>query len=257
MLLNGKSRGEGSPLVLIHGLFGDLDNLGGLAKSLAQHFCVYQIDLPNHGQSYHTESMDYQSQSDAVIAWMNAQRLETVTLVGHSMGGKVAMAIAQRFPERVSQLVVMDIAPVDYQVSRHDNVFNALRETQTVTLENRQQAQSIMNRTIENTGVTQFLLKSLYKTDHGHYDWRFNIDNLYHGYRDIMGWTAFGPYSGPTLFVKGQNSEYIQSAHRDTIVAQFPQSKAHMVAGTGHWLHAEKPAVVASVIERFLMSGER
>jgi len=147
VLLNGKSRGEGSPLVLIHGLFGDLDNLGGLAKSLAQHFCVYQIDLPNHGQSYHIKSMDYQSQSDAVIAWMNAQHLETVTLVGHSMGGKVAMAIAQRFPERVSQLVVMDIAPVDYQVSRHDNVFNALRETQTVTLENRQQAQSIMNRT--------------------------------------------------------------------------------------------------------------
>ncbi|OOE90807.1 alpha/beta fold hydrolase [Salinivibrio sharmensis] len=257
MLFNGKSRGEGSPLVLIHGLFGDLDNLGGLAKTLADHFCVYQIDLPNHGRSYHTESTDYQSQSDAVVAWMDGQQLESAIIVGHSMGGKVAMAVAQRFPERVEQLVVMDIAPVDYQVSRHDNVFKALHQTQRVTLKSRQQAQTIMNESIENPGVSQFLLKSLYKTDHGHYAWRFNIDNLYHGYRDIMGWTEFGQYSGPTLFVKGQNSEYILPDHREAIVAQFPHSKAHMVAGTGHWLHAEKPAVVASVIERFLMPSER
>jgi len=257
VLLNEKSRGEGSPLVLIHGLFGNLDNLGGLAKTLADHFCVYQIDLPNHGQSYHTKQVDYQAQSDAVVAWMDHHQLDKVTLVGHSMGGKVAMAIAQRFPERVTQLVVMDIAPVDYQVNRHDAVFTALKRTQNTPLTSRQQAQSIMDETIENPGVTQFLLKSLYKTDQGHYAWRFNIDNLYHGYRDIMGWQAFGQYSGPTLFVKGQQSEYILPEHRDAIIEQFPHSKAHMVAGTGHWLHAEKPAVVANVIERFLMPGER
>lgn len=255
--LNYKIQGEGQPLVLIHGLFGSLDNLGGLAKVLAEHYTVYQIDLPNHGLSDRIDNVDYLSQADAVNTFLDQQSLNEVTLIGHSMGGKVAMMLAQRHPEKVKSLVVMDIAPVAYQVRRHDDVFAGLNASANQPIQNRKEAESILAEHIEEPGVRQFLLKSLAKTDDGTFDWRFNIKALEAGYLDITGWPEAGVYSGPTLFLKGGNSDYIDTPHRTAIERQFPKAKAHVVANTGHWLHAEKPETVARVIIRFLTNSER
>ncbi|MDD1782350.1 alpha/beta fold hydrolase [Enterovibrio sp. ZSDZ35] len=257
MFLNFKIQGEGEPLLLIHGLFGSLDNLGGLARVLAEHYKVYQIDLPNHGLSPRSLNVDYASQADAVLAFLDQQDLNCISVVGHSMGGKVAMMMATRYPERIKQLVVMDIAPVRYQVRRHDNVFSGLNASMQQPINSRKDAEAKLADHIVDPGVRQFLLKSLARQEDGTFDWRFNVDALEANYEDITGWTNVGQYPGNTLFLKGGESDYISAEHRDEIEAQFPNAKAHVVANTGHWLHAEKPETVARVITRFLTKSER
>ncbi len=130
MLLNYKSTGEGKPVILIHGLFGSLDNLGLLGKALSSHYRVIQIDLPNHGMSYQPPEFTYQSLAADVLALLDHLDLEKTVLIGHSMGGKVAMALAQQHPERVEKLIVLDMAPYDYGVHRHKNVFAGLTASQ-------------------------------------------------------------------------------------------------------------------------------
>lgn len=255
--LNFKIQGEGKPLLLIHGLFGSLDNLGGLAKVLAEHYQVYQIDLPNHGQSPRSESVDYVSQATAVKEFLDQQKLEKVTVVGHSMGGKVAMMLAQLYPDYLEDLVVMDIAPVEYKVRRHDSVLAGLNASMAQPILSRKEAEAKLAEHIVEPGVRQFLLKSLAKTEDGTFDWRFNVPTLEARYADITGWQEHAIFEGDTLFLKGANSDYISAEHREDIERQFPRAKAHVIANTGHWLHAEKPDTVARVITRFLTNSER
>ncbi|WP_028024974.1 alpha/beta fold hydrolase [Enterovibrio calviensis] len=257
MFLNYKIQGEGRPLLLIHGLFGSLDNLGGLARVLSEHYKVYQIDLPNHGQSPRSQNVDYISQANAVKDFMTQQGLESTSVVGHSMGGKVAMMLAISHPKMIDQLVVMDIAPVAYQERRHDAVLEGLNASMKSPITNRKIAEAILAEHIQEPGVRQFLLKSLAKQENGEFAWRFNVDVLERNYDDITGWPANGHYDGDTLFLKGADSDYISAAHREEIERQFPQAKAHVIANTGHWLHAEKPDTVSRVITRFLTKSER
>lgn len=257
MQLNYKIQGEGQPLLLIHGLFGSLDNLGGLAKVLSEHYKVYQIDLPNHGLSPRSDSVDYLSQATAVQDFLTQQALDCVSVIGHSMGGKVAMMLAQLNPQLVKDLVVMDIAPVAYHVRRHDHVFAGLNASKAETMTSRKQAEAILATQIADAGVRQFLLKSLARNDDGTFGWRFNVAALETHYADITGWHEHGRFMGKTLFLKGGDSDYISAEHREAIERQFPNVKAHVVANTGHWLHAEKPEAVARVITRFLTNSER
>ncbi|PKF50515.1 alpha/beta fold hydrolase [Enterovibrio nigricans] len=257
MFLNFKIQGNGEPLLLIHGLFGSLDNLGGLARVLAEQYKVYQIDLPNHGLSPRSLNVDYVSQAAAVMAFLDQQDLTCVSVVGHSMGGKVAMMLATQYPDRIKQLVVMDIAPVSYQVRRHDNVFAGLNASKQLPLRSRKEAEAKLAEHIVDPGVRQFLLKSLARQEDGTFDWRFNVDTLEANYEDITGWTKLDQFGGSTLFLKGSESDYISAEHRGEIEAQFPNAKAHVVANTGHWLHAEKPETVARVITRFLTKSVR
>lgn len=243
--------------MLIHGLFGSLDNLGGLARVLADHYKVYQIDLPNHGQSPRSDDVTYPSQASAVKDFITQQGLNHVSVVGHSMGGKVAMAFAMANPDLVDQLVVMDIAPVQYRVRRHDAVLAGLNATMQTPIANRKEAEQTLSQHVKEPGVRQFLLKSLAKQDDGHFNWRFNVAALEANYDDITDWPLNGVFDKKTLFLKGADSDYIAAEHRDSIERQFPQAKAHVVAGTGHWLHAEKPDTVARVITRFLTKSER
>ncbi|WP_407330871.1 alpha/beta fold hydrolase [Enterovibrio sp. 27052020O] len=257
MFLNYKIQGEGRPLLLIHGLFGSLDNLGGLARVLAEHYQVYQIDLPNHGLSPRSEHVDYLSQANAVKEFLFQQDLDHVSVVGHSMGGKVAMMLAITNPGLVDQLVVMDIAPVNYEVRRHDAVFAGLHASVQSPITSRKEAEVRLAEHIQEPGVRQFLLKSLAKNENGQFEWRFNIDALETHYSEITGWTANGKFDGDTLFLKGADSDYISAQHREDIERQFPHAKAHVIANTGHWLHAEKPDTVARVITRFLTKSGR
>lgn len=249
--LNYKLQGAGHTIVLIHGLFGNLDNLGLLARDLVNDYQVLSIDLRNHGLSFHSATHDYQSMAQDVIALLEHLSLDRYTLIGHSMGGKVAMKIASLATSKVEKLVVLDMAPVHYQVRRHDNVFAGLHAVEQQKPTSRKQALDVLAQHIELDGVRQFLSKSLYK-DGDHLAWRFNVTSLFANYANILAWETVEPTAIATLFVKGADSDYLQAEHQSQIQAQFPNAKAHVIANTGHWLHAEKPAEVLRVIRRFL-----
>lgn len=254
-LLHFKEQGQGPAVVLIHGLFGSLDNLGLLARTLSEHCRVISLDLRNHGASFHSDEMSYPQQAADVIALLDHLALDKVAIVGHSMGGKVAMQVAKQAPARVGRLVVADIAPVAYPHARHQNVFAGLNATLANPPQSRAEAEALLARYVEIPGVRQFLLKSFAKGESG-WGWRFNVPALERNYANIMGWPDDRTrFEGPTLFIKGGDSDYVQPQYTETVMAQFPAAKARVIAGTGHWLHAEKPVLFNKLVVDFLSTG--
>lgn len=258
--LNYRIAGEGKPLVLLHGLFGSLENLGGISQRLQDQWQVHALDQRNHGRSPHTDTMDYPAMAEDVLAYLDRQGLERVSLLGHSMGGKTAMELALSHPERVERLVVADIAPVTYQ-PRHDNVLAGLDAIDPARLDSRQEADRVLQEYVEMAPVRQFLLKNLVRAGAdeagaGNFRWRLNLPAIKACYENLaQAPSAQGPFRGPTLFIKGSESAYIQDKHRDTVARLFPDARLRIIQGTGHWLHAEKPDTFATLCRRFL-SGE-
>ncbi len=239
------------PVLLIHGLFGGLENLNALAKHLSNDFDVISMDVRNHGNSFHSNEMTYPLMADDVLALLAHLNIEKLHIVGHSMGGKIAMQFALHHPNMVDKLVIADIAPVQYQHS-HEQVINGLKSIHLDSLQNRKEADQQLASYVEEIGVRQFLLKNLVKSEHG-FTWRANINNIANAYENIIaGNAADSPFLGDTLFIKGSNSDYITSEHRELIMRYFPNSKARVMSGVGHWLHAEKPVVFNKIVENFM-----
>ncbi|MGU3413470.1 esterase [Enterobacteriaceae bacterium C34A] len=236
-----------SPIVLVHGLFGSLDNLGILARDLVADHDILQVDMRNHGLSERSPEMTYPAMAQDLIDTMDANGIEKATLIGHSMGGKAVMAVTALAPERVEKLVAIDIAPVNYQVRRHDEIFAAINAVTQAGVATRQQAAEAMRQHVKEEGVIQFLLKSFVDGE-----WRFNVPVLWDQYPHIVGWETIPAWDRPALFIPGGNSPYVTAEYRDTLLAQFPQARAHVIAGAGHWVHAEKPDAVLRAIRRYL-----
>lgn len=252
MRLNYKQTGQGEPVILIHGLFGSLENLNVIANALSDHFLVTNIDLRNHGRSPHSTSMNYPSMAQDVVELMDNLNIERAHIIGHSMGGKVAMQLAHSFEYRVDRLVVLDIAPVAYK-PRHTNIFKALNNIVNQNITDRKHADSLMQEYIEEAGVRQFLLKSLAKNEHGDFQWRFNLATLHDKYENILAdIKANDSCLCDTLFIKGHESDYILPTYRDIIMSRFTNAKAKIIHGAGHWLHAQKPDAVNKSILDFL-----
>ncbi|WP_395756371.1 alpha/beta fold hydrolase [Edwardsiella ictaluri] len=247
LLLRAPQPPSQPPLLLIHGLFGSLDNLGQLARSLNPQRDVLLVDLRNHGQSPHTPEMNYDLLVGDLIALIDAYGLAPLDIIGHSMGGKAAMRLAALAPQRLRRLVVLDIAPVAYPTRRHDTVFAALNAVTAAAAQTRPQAAQILRRFLPQEGVVQFLLKSFHQGR-----WRFNLAALQQHYPQILGWQPQGHHQGATLFIKGADSPYILDDYRGAIARQFPRARAHVVSGSGHWLHAEQPDNVLRAVRRFL-----
>ncbi|EGA69322.1 putative esterase/lipase YbfF [Vibrio sinaloensis DSM 21326] len=250
-LLNYKIEGQGQPIILLHGLFGNLDNLGLLARDLKVDHQVVSLDLRNHGQSFQSEHHDYELMARDVVELLESLAIEDYILIGHSMGGKVAMKVAQADQAKVKKLIVLDMAPVKYTQNRHDNVFNGLKAVLAQKPATRKQALEILAQHIELEGVRQFLGKSLYNTG-SHLSWRFNVASLWDNYWNILGWNPLNKISTPTLFIKGGDSDYLTAEHQPEVQKQFSQARAHVIANTGHWLHAEKPAEVLRSIRKYI-----
>ncbi|GAM61274.1 esterase ybfF [Vibrio ishigakensis] len=250
--LHYKDQGDGEIIILIHGLFGSLDNLGLLARDLVKDHRVISVDLRNHGRSFHSDDHSYQAQAFDVLNLLNHLKIENATLVGHSMGGKVAMRLASLAPQIISKMIIMDMAPVSYQVDRHANVFAGILAVENGAPTARSEAMDLMATEIEMDGVRQFLSKSLYK-DGDRLAWRFNHRVLKSWYWEITGWETLAPNPVSTLFIKGADSDYITAEYQAQILQQFPNAKAHVIANTGHWLHAEKPEMVLRTIRKFLI----
>lgn len=244
---SAQSPNNNSPIVLVHGLFGSLDNLGVLARDLVTDHDILQVDMRNHGLSGRSPEMTYAAMAQDLLDTLDANHLEKVTLIGHSMGGKAVMALTALAPERISGLVVIDVAPVDYDVRRHDEIFAAITAVTDAGVSTRQQAAAIMREHLNEEGVVQFLLKSFVDGQ-----WRFNVPVLWDQYSEIVGWQPVPAWQSPTLFVRGGNSPYVTEACRDELIRQFPEARAHVIAGAGHWVHAEKPEAVLRAIRRYL-----
>jgi len=252
MTLHFKRTGSGQPVVLLHGLFGSLDNLGMVTRYLYKQFDVISMDLPDHGQSPHTEQFSYVNYAQMVMDTITALGLSQPVLLGHSMGGKVAMHIALHYPDMVSKLIVADIAPVKYS-PRHNNVFAGLQAVDLAQIQSRKEAEAMMAQHIVEPGVIQFLLRSLSKNEHDQFQWRFNLPLLLRDYAQLSdGIDSDTPFEKPALFIKGGESEYITSAHRPVINRLFPHATAKIMQGTGHWLHAEKPSVFSKLVADFI-----
>lgn len=259
--LNHRITGEGNPLILLHGLFGSLENLGGVARRLQDGWQIHALDERNHGSSPHTDSMDYPAMAEDVLAYMDAQGLEKASLLGHSMGGKVAMQVALMAPERVDKLVVADIAPVSYK-PRHDAILEGLTSLDLTSVRSRQDADRLLAEFVETPGVRQFLLKNLERvpndektSDGPMFRWRLNLPVIDACYANLArAPEGEGPFDGPVLFLKGAESAYIQEKHRDQIMRLFPSAELRIIQDTGHWLHAEKADTFAALCRRFLES---
>lgn len=238
-------------MVFLHGLFGDLNNLGAIARAFNDRFDVLKIDLRNHGRSFHSGQISYPLMAEDVIRVISHLGRQKVILVGHSMGGKTAMMVAHLAPQLVEKLVVIDIAPVLYPLRRHDAIFAGLFAVREAKPANRQQAIATMATHIPDVGIQQFMLKSFDPQSPDFF--RFNLSGLYQHYERVMDWQSVS-VNLPTLFIRGGLSEYIQPEHTDTILAQFPQATSFTIASADHWVHAEKPEIVVRAIERFIQT---
>lgn len=255
-MIHSRSQGEHHesdvPILLIHGLFGSLENLGVLARILAQDFTVHAIDLPNHGRSKHSDEMSLSTMASDISKWMDKQGISLAHLVGHSLGGKAAMELALTLPNKVGKLAVLDIAPVKYD-ARHQDVFQALDAVDLHSIKSRTEADRAMAEYVEEFAIRSFLLKNLEKQGDG-FGWRMNLSTLKNEYERLIDANALGCFEGQTLFMKAGHSNYLLPEYQSEVSRRFPNARVRVVNDTGHWLHAEKPELVAGIIKRFLQS---
>ncbi|WP_133406677.1 alpha/beta fold hydrolase [Parashewanella tropica] len=243
--------GQGPSIILIHGLFGNLDNLKNLASHLESNYQVIRVDLPNHGLSSHIDDLSFDIISQQLLTVFDKLNIEQAHLVGHSLGGKAALAFSLNFPQKSLSVAAADIAPASYP-RRHDTVFNALTSLPLNQGSDRRAAlQHLLDSGIENS-TAQFLLKNLQRTDEG-FKWKMNLNGLINSYDSLIDWPYQGKqYAGPCLFIRGGDSDYVTQAHRQQIISQFPNVQAKTINGTGHWLHAEKPTIFNRIVKEFI-----
>ena len=259
--LHHRITGEGRPLLLLHGLFGSLENLGGVNQRLQDDWQVHGLDLRNHGRSPHQDTMDYPAMAEDVVAYLDSQGIDRACLLGHSMGGKTAMQVALSYPERVERLIVADIAPVTYH-PRHDAILEGMKNLDLSQVGSRSDADRALQAYVETPEIRMFLLKNLVRVPEAEkadnpdsFRWRLNlpvIDACYQNLADAP--QGEGPFRGPVLFIKGENSAYIQKKHHDRIRSLFPSARIEEIPGTDHWLHAEKTDDFARLCRAFLKS---
>lgn len=245
---------QGPVIILLHGLFGMGSNLSMVARALADEYCVHSLDLRNHGRSPNATQMTFNDMAGDVIEYMDTQSIGRCHVLGHSLGGKVAMQVALLVPERVTRLIVADIAPVSYQ-GNHDDVFAGLHAVDLACLQNRGEAEQVLKEHIAQEGVRQFILKSLYRDDNKQFQWRMNIQGLqdcYEQLRQALVVEKGQQFTGPVLFIKGELSRYIMPEHRETVAALFPHADLKVIQKTGHWLHAEKTVAFNRLVMNFL-----
>lgn len=252
MDLNYKTFGKGHPLLILHGLFGTLDNWQTLGKELAEDYMVYLIDQRNHGRSPHLDEMNYPAMAGDLKQFMEDNWIYETHVLGHSMGGKAAMQLALQYPDMVDRLIVVDIAPRRYPRS-HEEIFEALRSLQLEEIDSRSDAEEALRADIKDKGIRQFLLKNLRRTKEEGYAWKMNLDALYQNYDDILAAIeTHEPFTGPTLFIRGGRSNYIHDEDRVDIQKLFPNARIETIEGAGHWVHAEAPDRMLQLIRDFL-----
>ncbi|MCQ8105316.1 alpha/beta fold hydrolase [Methylomonas sp. SURF-2] len=238
-----------SPLIILHGFLASSRNWRGIAKRLAEHHFVYVLDMRNHGGSPHDEQMDYPLMAYDVICFMDKMGIGSAHLLGHSMGGKIAMWIALHYPERIKQLVVVDIAPVNYEHSFAPMIY-ALRQLPLDRISNRKDAEQFLATAIPDMGFRQFLLQNLLLKDSAYF-WRINLDYIDRCAHHIVAFPQpeNQAFNNTALFVAGERSTYIEPT---AVIKFFPSAEFVEIADTGHWLYVEAPDQFCRLVAEWL-----
>ena len=252
MQLHFESYGQGPPLIILHGLFGSLENWHSISRNLAADFRVLAVDQRNHGRSPHAPEMSYHLMADDLKEFFAAEHLESVNLLGHSMGGKTAMLFALIYPDLVEKLVVVDIAPRAYP-PHHREILSALGSLDLRSFKSRAEIEAQLAPRIPDLAVRQFLLKNVKRDQAANFYWQMNLAAIDANYdrlsEEISGQHSFNK---PALFVRGERSDYIRDEDVSSIQKLFPRTEFCEIAGAGHWVHAEKPEPFLRTVREFL-----
>jgi len=253
MMANLYSRefGSGSPVLILHGLFGFSDNWQTIAKGLADKHLVVTPDLRNHGRSPHLPEHSYPLMAEDLRAFMEEHWMFHAAVVGHSMGGKVAMQLALTHPDSVERLVVVDMEPRQAD-DNHSDIFRALLGMDLSKMTARTEAEAYLSEHIPDFGTRQFLLKNITREDDGTFAWKMNLPVLWDNYDNVLASVNGEPYDKPALFVRGSRSNYVQDSEWPHIKALFPQAELVTIEDAGHWVHADKPGELLGVLRGFL-----
>ncbi|MBF6649069.1 alpha/beta fold hydrolase [Methylobacter sp. BlB1] len=238
------------PLIILHGFFASSRNWRQVADRLSDKFHVYVPDMRNHGVSPHDPLMDYPSMTADLKSFIDQRGMKKVNLLGHSMGGKIAMWFALNYPECVDKLVVVDIAPVSYKHS-FDPLIQALKSLPLNEISNRKQAEAMLAADIPELSYRQFLLQNLV-LNHGEYRWRIDLDIFYRMAPNIVAFPDAGtlaPFAGKALFIAGADSNYVKS---EDIATLFPKATPNVIANAGHWVHVQQPDIFVEQVVNFL-----
>lgn len=253
MQLNFQRHGSGGfPLIILHGLFGSLDNWQTVGRKLGETYQVFAVDQRNHGRSPHSEDFNYEVMAEDLREFMQAQQLPRAHLLGHSMGGKTAMHFALRYPELVEKLIVLDMAPKRY-APRHGPIFDALRSLDLSLFRERNEIAAALAPAIPEAAVRQFLLKNVGRDAAGAFRWKLNLPVIYQNYERLnQGIEPGRSFTGPVLFIKGGRSDYLGEGDMDLIHQLFPRSTVKTIADAGHWVQADAPEKMVEVALKFL-----
>lgn len=255
MTLYFQEEGSGEPVVLVHGLFGSSANLRGIARRLAGQFRVFNVDLPNHGNSPHTSAMTYHDMSEALYELKQRIAVGRLNWIGHSMGGKAVMNLALTRSDCVNRVIALDIAPVNY-AHGHADFIAAMSAIDLDRIASRADADRELGKTVKDSAVRMFLLQNL-KLKEGRYTWRVNLSVLQRYHDDIMAFpdSAGAVFYGPALMLSGADSAYVSSAHHAAILRYFPNAVFSVVQDAGHWMHVDQPQRVSEAVSKFLNKG--
>ena len=256
--LHVKTSGEGdSNVVLLHGLFGSGNQLGQIARGLKEGHRVHSVDLPDHGRSDWLPQASIQGYAHCVADWMDNHLLTNCCVIGHSLGGKVAMQLAVNRPELIKRLVILDISPMAYNVRRHDHIFAGLNAVKAAGVKTRADAREVLLAHVEESSVADFLLTSAYIDESGLIDWRFNLVQLETDYRHMLAGIEVQEARGlpckiPSLVIRGADSAYVPKTTKQDFAHLFGALSVVTVKNAGHWLHQEQTETVLSIIGRFI-----
>ena len=251
MKLHFKKLGTGSPLLIVHGLFGSADNWGSLAKKFALKHTVYLIDLRNHGRSPHSSTMNYDCMADDIYELITDEFIKNPILLGHSMGGKAALEFVKKYPKTLHKLIVADIGIKSYPM-HHDLIIKGLQNIDLRTVKSRGEATKSLNIYVKEIGIQQFLLKNLYCVEKGKLGWRMNLSSIVDDIYEILREIDIKKSNIETLFIRGEKSNYIVEEDFESILNIFSNSKIETVLNAGHWLHAENPISFFKKVNDFI-----
>lgn len=252
MLLNHKIFGSGEPLVILHGLFGSLDNWLTHAKKLSEYYQVILVDQRNHGHSEWSDDFNYDLLSDDLEKLLKYLKLDKIILLGHSMGGKTAISFTQKYPEKISKLIVVDIGVKEYPM-HHDEILKGLNSIDLELVNSRSEATKILSKFIDSEGVKQFLLKNLYWIEKGKLAWRINIPILEKNMSNILTELDNTEVFDQTLFIRGALSNYIIDEDIEKLESIFNDFQLVTIENAGHWVHAEQPETFIETVLSFCL----
>ena len=254
LTLYSRKVGENGPdFVVLHGLFGSGKNWRSFAGSLEEDFQVWTLDARNHGDSPHADSMSYQQMAEDVVRFFDENELENVILLGHSMGGKTAMQLALRFPDRIAALIVVDIAPVCYDHQQKQlKLIEAMQGLHLEAEMSRSDIEKKLALKIPEKRLLSFLMTNLYRQN-GQFQWRIGLEQIAAGMPYLLNYPEVNSvFEGPVQFIGGENSAYLKFEYHALIRKKFPESRITMLKNCGHWLHVEQPAAFQKTVNEFL-----